>query len=63
MSSKEQDLFSWLPPELINMVVDNLAFDDGLRLSHCNRRLYKIIGQHNKYWQRHLDEEANLSLK
>ena len=58
MSSAEKDFFSFLPPELIEVIVDSLAFADGLNLSHCNRRLYKVIGQYTSYWQRHIDEEA-----
>ena len=63
MTSAEQDLFSLLPDELIEIIVGNLAFTDGLNLSHCNRHLYEVIGQLSKYWQRHIDEVAHFSRK
>ena len=63
MSPTEQNLFSLLPNKLIENIVDNLAFKDGLNLSHCNRHLYKAIGQLSKYWQRTIDEVAHFSRK
>lgn len=63
MAAAKQDLFSILPPELIRILVDQLDYTDGLNLSHCNRRLYIIIGQHDSYWQRHINKEATLSRK